>query len=249
MFDVLGFDSSISNSATAQQVSALADLYQQPINNNIVVKRNRLFMAWAFGTNLTRAYLRSPSLLRQLLPEVRPFLNAVPGSAGFWSLLDFSLDPLTLDVNEQLSAYATQGAGGNQREYIFGLFIDAPPVAVSGKLVTPMRATATTTLVADTWTACPLTFDQNLGAGTWAVVGARCESAGALAFRMIFPQGVSRPGGPAYQNAVANDIDAMRFGGWGEWGRFTQNDVLQVEVLSTSADTAETVTLDLVKVA
>jgi len=40
----------------------------------------------------------------------------------------------------------------------------------------------------------------------------------------------------------------QRYGGWGEWMRFTNTAVPQVEFLSISADTSEEVFLDLIKV-
>jgi hypothetical protein len=248
-FDVFGFDSSISNSSSLQQVNALADSYLPPQNNNLVVKsRARVGGLWAIGTNLTRVQLQSPSLRRFINPEYRPFANAVPGGGQQWAFHDLTHAPIMLDPTEQLSAFATQGSAGAQIARVFLLlFREAAREHVADKIVS-VRVTSSTTLVAEAWTACQLTLDQALPAGKYQVVGARMESATGVAFRLIFPNDPARPGGPMFASGLGIEPRYMRYGRGGVWGEFTQNDALSAEIVATAADTSQVGVLDLVRV-
>jgi hypothetical protein len=111
-----------------------------------------------------------------------------------------------------------------------------------------VRATGTTTLVANAWTNGTLTFSQQLPEGDYAVVGMYAQSAGLQAARLVRPGYAWRPGCPG--SDADGDVSPPRFrnGGLGTWLTFNHRNPPSVDYLSNVADTAETVNLDLIKI-
>ena len=80
------------------------------------------------------------------------------------------------------------------------------------------------------------------------MIGMRANGAGLVAARLV-PRGAGhRPGclGVDADNQIEHPM--FRHGGLGEWLRFVHDNVPSVDFLSVSADTAQEVLLDLVKV-
>jgi hypothetical protein len=152
--------------------------------------------------------------------------------------------PLILDPQEELPAYAQQGSAGAQQAYAAVIFSEAGTKRHLGKFFT-VRATGTTTLIANTWSVVTPTLDTGLPAGRYNLVGMRVKSAGALFFRAVIVQQFNRPGAFAVQNDTSFEATNQRHGGWGIWGNFDHLTIPQVEVLSTTADTSETIWFDL----
>lgn len=251
MFHLAAYTSSIANGSVLLQVTQLSDAIIAPLNNGFQVPPTlpNLMYAAGVGTNLTRFQLTSGSI-RSLFPwDFEPVnVGTAIESPTRWH--NFTTQPVPLTVNEELDAFCVQSNAGAQREFILVAFCDGPVIPAKGRIQT-IHATATTTLVANAWTACTLTLDNGLDGGTYAIVGARAFSAGALAFRFV-PRGGGnpfRPGGFAGQARDFLSAEGQRYGGWGTWMQFANTSIPQVEFLSTSADTAEEVYLDLIKIA
>jgi hypothetical protein len=100
-------------------------------------------------------------------------------------------------------------------------------------------------LTANAWSVVTPVLDTGLPAGRYHLVGMRVKSAGALFFRAIIVQQFHRPGAFAVQNDTSFEATNQRHGGWGIWGNFDHLTIPQVEILSTTADTSETVWFDL----
>jgi len=145
-----------------------------------------------------------------------------------------------------------QSNAGAQRITLAAWFCDGPIRPYVGRGFT-VHWTGTTTLAANGWTAAAITFDNGIPSGTFAIVGSRCLSAGALFHRWI-PRGQSpyRPGGFAQQGQDDFPYDGSRYTdfvqNFGEWMRFTNTTPPQVEIFSRSADTTQNGFLDLVQV-
>lgn len=247
MFHLGGFTES-QDSATLVNVAALADQQLTISGDELRVPEQApiLLAAYTLGPSVTRSMLVSPSLRRIFNYEIKPIdVGAEPAAnPPFISLID---NPIQLEAEEPLTAQASEDGSGATRATVLVWLGSEVPRPVDGEIFT-IRATNTTTLIANTWTNGPLTFDQTLPAGTYAIVGARAESAGLQAFRVAFVGGGFRPGGLGCDAVSDLNVRGQRFGGWGEWGRFRHTTPPTVDFLSNSADTSQVVDLDLVKV-
>lgn len=238
------------DSATLAAVAAVADQHIRVSGDNILVPRglNRLAGVLALGANLTRARLVAPSLAKLANFEITP-LNVAAEPSSPTPFLDLFDRPFEFVETEFLSAEAAEDAAGAARSIIVAFFSDGPVTPYTGDFVT-IRATSTQTLVADAWTNCALTFASTLPGGRFACVGARVEAAGAIAARFVpvGSGGTYRPGVIAYD--AAGDLENQRFraGNAGVLFEFDNDTPPTVDVLSVSADTAETVWLDVVQI-
>jgi hypothetical protein len=214
--------------------------------------RNNVIAAAALSTNLTTAYLKSPSLeVRRTRPYVIP---SVVDSISF-PLDRFCVHkpsrPISLSPTEELSFMAQTGA--NVR--VYGLVWLGPatlPPAPAGD-IRVVRCTGNTTLVPNEWTSVPLTPDVSLEVGTYALVGFLPISAGCIAARAIITGQVNRPGVPgvAGTESAALKLEPSyltEIQGY-LMGTFTHINLPVIQFLSSSADTSEVVYLYLVKTA
>jgi hypothetical protein len=250
MFHLAAYFKSIPNGTVLVEVTQLSDAIIAASNNGFLIPANlpQLAFVAGVGTSLTRIQLTSGSIRKMFPWDIEP-VNVVAAIESPARFLDLTDAPFVLDVGEELDAYAVQSAAAAENAYVFVCFSDGPLRPVGGRIQT-IHSTSSTTLTANAWTACTLTLDNGLDGGTYAIVGARGFSAGALAFRFV-PRGSgvsTRPGGFAVQARDSLTPQRQRNGGWGEWLRFANTAVPQVEFLSVSADTAEEVYLDLIKV-
>ena len=191
------------------------------------------------------ARIESPTL-RTLTPiDVIPF-DAVIEGASPPKLVYQGLSPKTVGGTEALNLKVTTGAAG----YTCGLMwlCDGALAPVTGEIFT-VKATAAVTLTAYAWTNAAITFAQSLPSGRYQVVGMRAKSAGLIAARLVFPGYAWRPGCIGCNDY--NDAERIEFrhGHMGVWGEFDHDVPPTVDFLSISADTAEEVWLDLIKVA
>jgi hypothetical protein len=237
--------------ATGGAVSSLAtvplltDQIFRSTGNGVVVDPtfNKLGMMYGVAITLTRAQFDSPTLRQLFNQEVRPIQVGFPSIADDVTLIDMMGNPIPLGANEELDYYITDGA--SEQAYGFCNLLDNPAKPVAGIPRTQLF-TGSTTVTANAWSLCPLTADQALPPGSYQVIGARFESSTAVAFRLVFPGQVARPGGPGLRAAGLYDWPAMRNGGWGAWGTFIFNLPPSIEVICGSADTAQKVYLDMI---
>lgn len=274
MFHLESFSSSIATSSTTnfQQLTFIStDAVLQKLVNGMQVSQAlpKLGAVMGVGSHLVHVRAQAPSMLPV------PYVTLGPNNRGgaFESpprCWDYMNQPIPLRLTEEFDIFVTQNSGGAETEYVACLFTDgvrtpAPPIRTGpttngdGAFFT-LHGTASTTLTAGAWTNIPassITFDQALPAGLYSLVGVRAFSATALWFRM-FPQVAPlwRPGGIAVQAYDQMDMFNQRYfspygttpAGWGEWLRFYSNTPPGIEFFATSADTAEEVWFDIIKV-
>lgn len=244
-FHTIGYTES-QDSATLVNVAGLADTSGTVTGDDVLVPEGFANIAGVYflGPNFTRGQLDSPSLRRTGLLDVEPGDNAAePSVPTPW--MDLFDTPIPLQEGEVLRALAAEDAAGAARTTAIVWLSDGPIQPVAGDIRT-FRATGTTTLVANAWSPVPLTLDQVLPVGNYTLVGARVVCAGGQAFRFIAQREAYRPGGIAFDADSDLDVERFRRGRAGAWFDFTQRSVPQVEVLSNSADAAETVFLDVI---
>jgi len=251
MLQMSAFTASIPNTAADQQLLAIADGLIPTRDNALVVPPDlpRVIATMFYGVNMTVAKLKPASLRRFGDYWVLPVANAIGGSGAISPYLDLSDSPISgppllLDPQEELPAYAQQSSAGAQQAYAAVIFGETGSKKHSGKFFT-VRATGTATLVANSWSTVTPVMDTGLPAGRYNLVGARVRSAGCLFFRFVIVQQFHRPGGFGFQDASSFEPVGQRLGGWGVWGNFDHLSIPNVEIISTSADTSETIYMDL----
>jgi hypothetical protein len=271
MFHMEAFRSSLASGVTDvfQQVTYIsAGALLAPAVSGVQVSAylSKLHSLFGVGAHLENIRPQAASFLPLPYPTLGPnnIGTAAESPPRFW---DFSRAPKALRPTEEFDIFASQTAAGAENEAIFVNFTDgivAPAPAVSpGPMLNGngqffiAHATATATLSANAWTQVTPSLDQALPAGFYALVGARCVSAHALAFRMRpIVEPLWRPGGVACQTADQLDPPGQRFinpvnGGmshWGTWLTFYQNTVPYVDFWATAGDTVEDMFFDLIKI-
>lgn len=246
-FTIAGYNESQDTAGVLVDVAALTDQHLTTDGDDILVPDDydKLMGAFALGVTITGARITSPTLRKRLNPDLSP-LNIGAEPAVRDAFHDYFDNPIQLTPGEGLRAQVSEGASGAELESVFVWLGNGEEEAVSGEIFT-VKLTGATTLVANAWSLVPLTISQQLEAGTWGIVGMRAISAGAQAARLVIPGSSWRPGVIAWD--AENDIDLKRFrrGASGLWGKFSHSFLPQCEFKSVSADTSETVYLDLVK--
>ena len=248
MFSLVGFTES-QDSASLVNVAALADPHIRVSGDDISVPAqiSNVGAVYAIGASTTRAQLVSPSIRRRYPFEIIP-VEAAAEPADPVKFLPFLQNPIALDPDESLNAQAAEGGAGANQSTVLVWLTDGPIQPVTGAEIFTIRATNTSTLTAYAWTNGALTFNDTLPAGEYAVVGMQASSAGLLAARLVFSQYPWRPGVIAADTNTELGSPSFRFGAMGEFGRFTHTTPPTVDFLSISADTSQTVHLDLVMV-
>lgn len=249
VFTTIAWSESQDTSAVLTQVAALADQHVTTSGDDILVPTfaTNLGAVLAVGATISQAQMSSPSLRKSTLLDIGTLnIAAEPASPTSYARLFETPRPLT--AGEGLRALVAESAAGAEQETVVAWLFGEPEALPAGEIQT-IRLTGTTTLGAFAWTLCTLTLSQQLEAGTYAIVGMRAVSAGAIAARLVISGASHRPGVIAYDAASDIEDPIFRKGRLGSWGTFQHVYVPQVEFLSVSADTAETVHLDVVKVA
>lgn len=247
MHHTCAYGASLSTTAETD-IAALADQIIPITNGHFLPQRNLdLLYIGAAGPDISRARISTPTL--QVVTT--PFVRDVSVAATFGDpqiFTDYSPNPLMLVGLEEVTFYATNAAAAANRVVgVLGLQYQYQPTP-AGRIYT-LRGTATATLTANAWTALgTITWQNTLPTGTYAVVGAAALSAGGQAFRLIMDGQFYRPGGLAATTVGTRTDRLFRMGGLGVWGTFHNYAMPLVEMLSSSADTSETVFLDLVKI-
>lgn len=247
-FSIVGWDES-QDSATLIEVAALTDQHITINGDNIRVPSfaPNLFGYYALGAGTTQAQISSPSLRTRTLIDISP-LDATAEPEEPSAIHLFPERMIALTPGENLTFLAAEDTAGADRSTGLIWISDQIDALPSGEIET-IRATATATLVANTWTVATLTLSQQLRAGRYAIVGMRAEATGLQAARFVIPGSAFRPGCIGYDAVNDTENSMFRRGKLGNWGEFEHTFVPQVEFLSVSADTTETVWLDIIKVA
>ena len=233
---------------------ANTDVDMTPITDGLMVIQNGHFLPqvdmnllFAYGGGLTQTSMRivTPTLRQITTPHIRPLDNAAnPGNLA--GIADYSQTPFGLKGLEEISVVMknTSTAVCNS---VMGLSRTPVMPAPSGNIFT-MRGTGTTTLTALGWTSTAITWSDSLPAGLYYCVGLHAISATCLAARLTFENQWERPGCVGISGPTAQERNYFTMGRMGVFGQFSSYRLPSVEFLAVSADTAETVFLDFIRV-
>jgi hypothetical protein len=171
--------------------------------------------------------------------------NANPTAPIFWG--GYKRHPIPMPQNQQIQALLTNNlASGTENEYL-AWRISTPDwnMNVPGNLWTFVaQATVTVTPVVGSWVESQaITFDQLPLGGVYAVIGAQCEGANGMFWRLNFPRSRMylgrklRPGGVVLGafGALPPLFSASEFEDLGVWGFFHTFELPTFGILGTSA--------------
>jgi hypothetical protein len=246
-FTLVAFAESQAALTSLGNIAAIADPHVRVSGDDVYVPRDlpNLGGCIFIGAYITQAQITSPSLRRLANIDIEPVeVGSVPG--GTPNLYDIFASPRPLDPTEQLNAKVVTSA--MDWSNCLAWFVSGPMTPVTGPIFT-VRARASATLSPYAWTNAALVFDQTLPMGRYQVVGMRALSAGLIAARLVLTGFSWRPGCIGHQAVSDKENKVFRNGGLGVWGEFEHDTPPTVDFLSKSADTSETVYLDLIKVA
>ena len=260
-YTLIAFYESRAGVAALDNVAGLADQHVAVAGDNITVppKWNEILAAWTGMSNATdtlvAARLSAPSMRGKTLLDLANLEAIAAGGtlepSSPTPINVFAGRPVKLTSGEFLNLLQ-ESSGATAANLCTGLvFLGDGDYGnpYAGMPVQTVRATGSTTLTANAWSACTITLDQQLAAGRYAIVGMRAQSAGAQAARLVMQETPARPGVIAYDSNADIEHPMFRNGNLGVFGTFVHTAIPQVEFLSLSADTAETIFLDIVKIA
>jgi hypothetical protein len=224
--------------ATANtDVNFLSDDYLDLVNNHARLRSPMsLYAAHAQSATLNRVRIDSPSIRLVGNPFIRP-IQAALLPANDPNLMDLSRSPFKLQVGEEIAIQATAAPAMTERFFALLWLADRlTPVPVGD--IYPIRFTSATAAVADAWTTLAITLDQAIAPGEYALIGSEHQSTNAIAHRWIIPDKPWRPGALSV-TAVGNRTHKLFYQhGLGEWGRFLNTSLPQLQVLCDGADAA-----------
>jgi len=250
MFTIVGWQESKAGTTSYKAYNALADQHVRVDGDIIYVPElDNLVGAYvAGGTIADEGYLSSPSLRRLALLDLRPIQRGLKPS-GDESVHLHPLHPIPLESNEGLELYLKETTTTTEVRTGIVFLADGPLVPVTGEIYS-VYASATITSEVGVWKNAAISFRQTLPVGRYQIVGARCEGASIVAFRLVFVGGTWRPGGIGCGDCGAHDANEQRYGGLGIWGEFGHMTPPTLEVLGSVAEAqSPELYLDLIKVA
>lgn len=250
MWTVIGYSESVDQAGAYNAINALPDSHVTVSGTRIYIPAlNNLFGVTINneGTAFTGAYLDSPSLRRICLLDVAQVANSIT-SVGNPQANFFPLSPIALSPNEGLECYILDNPGGAAEQSALVWLSDGAIAPVSGEIFT-VQATASITRAANVWVNGAMTFRQTLPVGRYQVVGARCWGTNLNYFRFV-PVGYAyRPGGIACNTFAMQEPKIQRYGGLGVWFEFDSITPPTLDIYGNAACTAQTLQLDLIKIA
>lgn len=249
-FHLALYSAAIATATANTQLAALGDTILAPAGSGFLVPPviNKIIRVVGVGNLLNRAQLSSASI-RDFTPfDVGP-VNIGTLIASPVRDLWLNDSPIPLDVNEELDAFVTDSAATSTQTTVGVVVADGPTRPVNGRIFT-VHWTITATFAAAGYTAFQPVLDNGLPSGTFALVGSRLKSVSGLFHRFIPRGGLPyRPGTTSVQAFDGIDSAHSRYGAMGEWLRFTNTTVPQIEAFQLAADAVADGFLDLVQVA
>ena len=250
MWTVVGYSESVDQAASYNAMNALPDSHVTVVGTRIYIPTLSYLFGYAInneGTAYCGAYFDSPSLRRVALLDAATVASSIT-SVGKPEANIFPLSPVKLSPNEGIECYICDNPAAAAEQSALIFLSDGLIAPVSGEIFT-VQATAAITRVANAWANGAITFRQTLPVGRYQVVGARCWGTNLNYFRFV-PVGYAyRPGGIACNTAAMQEPEIQRYGGLGVWFEFDSITPPTLDIYGNAACTAQTLQMDLIKIA
>jgi hypothetical protein len=245
-FTIVGWQENVPLATTQQAITALPDEHVRTEGDNIVVPDlNKIVGYYGIGVDIQNVQLSSPELRRIAELDVAPVeITSLPTFPP--DVVARPESPINLALDEQLQARCGNSNAGAQDEAVFVMLASGPIVPIHGDIHT-ILATATAPATANLWANAQLTLSQELPAGDYDLVGARCEQANSRIFRFVFIGGTWRPGTVCVGAISGRDVGYSRYGAMGVWGTFKHNQPPSVDFFGDGVGGAARIYLDIIK--
>lgn len=245
MFHLVAHYGSIGNTANTG-INAITDVTLSIRNNHITPGRPMMLRAaLGFGAELLRVRNNS-ARVRAVSPNYLPQTLHAAALPVDVPVVDMMNNPFRIDAAEELIWEVSNDAVGPTDTYVLNWLYETMQPAPQGEIFT-IRGTSTTASVANAWTAITMSWDFQLPAGRYAIVGGQYYAATGLAFRTVIDGQVLRPGGVANVQESARTWDKQLNGGLGLWGIFDTVTLPNIEVLNGGAVAVHTIYLQVVR--
>jgi hypothetical protein len=236
------------NSAAFTDTPALTDQIFQIQNGHFILPKDmRLLYAAYLAVSAIRARIVTPKL-RQITttPLIRSVNRAAVAATGF-RLYNYLSNPIVLKGLEETEVDTLNDAGGAEQQcVILSVYDQLIPMPAGDPIL--YRGTGTTTVTANVWTDVPVTWNDLLPNGNYAIVGLNVFGATCKAARLIVPNQDYRPGCLGLVNEYGQGDESFLGGGFGVWGTFLNTNMPRLQVLCGAADTAQIVHLEIIKI-
>lgn len=252
MLTTVAWSQSVDPAGAFVQLNAVADQHVRVTGADIQCPALSQCVVLAGGAETTVAPIMrfsSPSQRRRTTTYLAPLNTGAAAAvepASPAAVLDMRTTPIPLVIGEQLNAELNSNPAAAQIQWMVAWLADAPITPITGPMFT-VRATGTTTLVAQSWSNVPITLTEDLPRGRYQLVGMHALSAGMVAARAVFVGGTWRPGCLGNDSVADIASSIFRYGTMGAMGEFEDTDQPTIDVLSVSADTTEEFFLDLIQ--
>ena len=238
-FHCAAYYSSVSATGSDTELAALQDQILTISNNRFLFRENRrLLWGSAIGTSVYNASISAPSFSNITTPYLSYGIEQSDNPTNLPAVEDWTMSPFNLAAREELSFRVSGTAGGVVEDNYGILGIEFNPVPAPRTSYYCLRGTSTTAAVANSWTELSVTWQNQLPAGRYAVVGGNGVSVGGIGFRFIIQDQLPRPGGLCTTQFVNQNWKGFSNGYLGNWGEFESFVMPGVEILNetTTAD-------------
>jgi hypothetical protein len=246
-FHLAAYFASLTNGSTLTPVAAISDqvLSRTTANNYISPKPVKLYGWYPAGVSISDAQINTPSLRYVGLPFAGQ-LNAAlvvpsPPTLAWWGETGVRIP----EVDEIQMLHSLGGAAPENEFSLLWLMSQFKPITPGPTF--RLKFTGAIVAVAGTWVAGTLTPFSTLPQGTYDVVGLDVVGANLIAGRLIFPGSTWRPGVLARNLISSVPHPHMVDGSLGCFGTFKSVNLPNLEILSSGANTVQTVYMDVVR--
>lgn len=244
---LVAWSESVPLVTTQQLLAGVPDSHVRVEGDNIVVpKYNMIVGEYAIGVDIQNVEIQAPSLRRMFPENIAPVENVATPAFPPDPLIR-KINPLPLEIDEQLTALAGNSNALPQLENVFIWLADGPIQPVTGPIFT-IAGTLTVPATAYAWGNAPIVLSDSLPVGDYKIVGGRCELASLIAWRVNFVGGIWRPGTLGVASISSKTPKGSRYGDMGVWGVFSHLTPPTIDTFDTGAGGAAIIYLDLIKV-
>lgn len=249
MFSVYAYNATLASSSapTYTNLTPVSDPIVTISGNLLYVgSLTQLLGGYVMGPTASKSKLESPSLLNIAPYQIAPVDTAATPSANPVAGIRPS-SPRALATTEGLQMYSSNSSSSATSNTTGLVWLaDGAIAPVNGNIIVA-RGTFTSGTTANVWDNAAITFDTQLPAGNYQIVGARAEGAHLKAFRFVFQgQANVRPGSIAANGVAGLDMPGARNGGWGVWGTFNQYNPPSVDNITDGTSETAVLYLDLI---
>jgi len=252
MLHTVAYTDSTAVAQTDTDIPLASDPSVAILNNHPIFAVPTWVQWWyGLGLTMTRVRLSAP----RIKPIVRPVLAPVDQSATPTENLrlhDYWRHPIMLNAVEEVQMLRSNTTAVAERDFVVLTVGDNNRNVDQGELYVA-RGTTTFTPTVASWTSGAVTMDDTLQVGQYQIVGLRVNNSGGVAGRLIFPGAPIpgalpqiRPGCKVDQGVSGEGTWWQRFGMLGEYGRFEQVAVPQIEIMAATATANPEVILDII---